>query len=140
MKEFVTALKAADQEQDESIEFGIDGFTLHAYRPTPAQFAVAMSALGPRRDMATQMAGVIDFFVEVLDTPSQQYITNRLLDRTDPFGLEEVEEILEWMVEEWSGRPTDQPSASTPSASSGGRKSTRTTTRSTSSPSASTGT
>jgi hypothetical protein len=139
IKEFVTALRAAEEPDEEHVEFTIDGHVLKCYRPSPAQLAYAMSAVGRRRETSEKVAGIIDFFVEVLDEESQAYVENRLLNRKDPFGLDEVEQVLEWMVEEWTARPTEPPSGSTRSRSNGGRKSTRPTTRPTSSGSASTG-
>lgn len=137
MKEFVTALQQSEEEQD-SITFKIDKREIKAYRPTAAQYAIAMSALGRRNNTGQKLAAIIDFFVEVLDEESQIYVENRLLDRTDPFGLDDVDAILEWMIEEWSARPTEQPSDSGQSPGSGGQKSTRRTTKSTSSRSRST--
>ena len=133
MKEFKTALRAADKPDEESLTFKVDGHELVCFMPTPAQFAYAMSSVGRRRDTGEKLAGIIDFFVEVLDEESQQYIENRLLDRKDPFGLEEVSAIMEWMVEEWTGRPTEPPSVSTRSRANGGQKSKRPTTKQTSS-------
>jgi len=136
MKEFQTAVKAVTEPvEDTAMQFSIDGRELVCYPPEPAQLAVLMAAVGRHASLQTKVAGVIDFFVEVMDEESHAYIRERLLDRTDPFGLEEVEEIMSWMIEEWSGRPTESPSVSTRSQRSGGRKSTRPTTKSTSSPS-----
>jgi len=145
-KHFEMAVKAIEQEPDEDdfITFDFpdanydDGRSpeFKAYRPLPSQFAIAMSAIGPRRDLGTKLAGIVDFMVEVLDDEGQSYVTNRLLDRRDTFGLDELQQLMEWMIEEWSARPTERPSGSTRSASRGGPKSRRPTTRKTSSASA----
>jgi len=138
VKEFVTALKAVTEE-DESIEFTLDGHVITCYRPSAAQFAVAAASVSRHRPVEEKLAGIIDFFVEILDEDSRGYIEGRLLDRNDPFGLDEVDDIMGWMVEEWSARPTQSPTGSTPSRQNGGRKSTRPTSKSTSSASARTG-
>lgn len=145
-KHFEMALKAVESDPDEddfiTFDFPDSNYDegrspeFKAYRPLPSQFAIAVSATGPRRDVATKLAGVIDFMVEVLDDEGQAYITNRLMDRKDPFGLEELEQIMEWMIEEWTARPTERPSGSTRSASSVGPRSRRATTKRTSSASA----
>jgi hypothetical protein len=112
MKEFTTALKAVvDDEQ--AMEFAIDGTEMKAYQPTDGQLAMLMSNLGRHTSVQTRLAGVIDFFVAVLDEESATYVSDRLLSRTDPLGLEQVQEIMEWMVEEWTGRPTQPLSVST---------------------------
>jgi hypothetical protein len=120
-------------EVDEGMAFTVDGTELHAYQPSDGQLAVLMASVGRHTSMPNQVAGVINFFVEVMDEPSHVYVVERLLDRTDPFGLAEVKEIMEWMVEEWSGRPTQSPSVSTRSRKNGGPRSTPPTSASTSS-------
>lgn len=133
MKEFITAAQESIEDSEKPAEFAIDGQVLYAYRPTDGQIAMTMASLARHTNEQTKTAGVIDFFVEILDEESANYVINRLLSRTDPLGLDEVQQILEWLVEEWTGRPTQRPSVSTQSPSSGGPKSKRTTLRSTSS-------
>jgi len=131
MKEFTTA--AERHEDEELLEFKIDGHDLKAYRPTDGQLAMLMASLGRHTGTTTKIAGVIDFFVEVMDSESHQYVVGRLLSREDPLGIPEVQEVCEWLIEEWSGRPTPAPSVSTPSRENGGPKSKPRTTKSTSS-------
>lgn len=133
MKEFTTAAEQSDQDAEQPLEFAIDGQVLRAYKPTEGQLAITMSALGRHTDEMTKTAGVIDFFVQILDEESYNYVVNRLLSREDPLGLQEIEDVLEWLVEEWTARPTQPPSGSTRSRSSGGPKSKPSTRRSTSS-------
>lgn len=132
MKSFTTAVvEALEDEEDEGrIEFDLDGETLVAYKPSEAQFALLMQAVGRYASMADSVAGGIDFFHAVLDDTSAQHIHARLLDRKDAFGLEEVEEIMAWLVEEWTGRPMKRRSASTRSPKSTGPASSRGTRRS----------
>lgn len=139
MKEFTTALREVTEPADEPMEFSVDGQALVCYQPSDGQLAMLMASVGRHISKTQQVAGIINFFVEVMDEPSHIYLTERLLDRTDPFGLEEVTEIMSWMIEEWTGRPTQSLSVSTPSRTNGGRKSTRRTSRSTSSDSDLTG-
>jgi hypothetical protein len=44
--------------------------------------------------------------------------------RDEVIATKTIVEIMEWMVEEWGGRPTQSPSVSTSSRRNGGRKST----------------
>lgn len=141
-KEFVTAAKAVAAEG--TAEEGLLNFdlvkmvrdaegnevegerrTLYAHRPDDGQLSMLMAVTSSMADKRTKVAGIINFFVAVMDEDDHAYITSRLLDRHDPFGIEEVTSILFWMIEEWTGNPTDEPSGSTPSRPSGGRKSTR---------------
>jgi len=129
MKEFVTAAEEAAKPEDDDgvMEFSVDGVMCKAYRPQDGQLAVLMASTSRHSNNQEQIAGVINFFVAVLDDDSHNYVVSKLLDRNDSFGLENVQEIMEWMIEEWSARPTRSPSASTSSRRSGGRKSTPTT-------------
>lgn len=133
MKEFTTALKEVTGEAEEVMKFTVDGTELTAYYPSDGQLAILAASVGRHSSVHNQVAGIIDFFVEVMDDFSHSYLRDRLLDREDPFGLEEVESIMAWMMEEWTGRPTQQPSVSTPSRRSGGPRSTQRTSRSISS-------
>lgn len=136
MKEFTTAATRVAEEGEEldsvyTLEFAVDGETLHARRPKDGQLAVLMTAASRHMPDNMRIATLIDFFVNVLDIESHHYVVGRLLDGDDEFGLEEVQDIMEWMVEEWTGRPTQPPSVSTQSRRTGGQKSTRRTPAST---------
>lgn len=133
MKEFLTAAEEATEDQEQPIEFMLDGVPLKAYRPTQGQIAMAMAATSRHASIATQTAGAIDFFVNIFDDMSHQHVVERLLSREDPLGLEQVQEIISWLMEEWSGRPTQPLSVSTQSRQSGGPKSKPRTTKQTSS-------
>ena len=133
MKEFSTAIRDAVEDSEAPMEFKIDGHVVRAFRPTDGQIAMLMAALGRHTSESTKVAGVIDFFVYTLDDESYNYVTNRLLSRDDALEMDQIQEVIEWMIEEWSGRPTQPASGSTRSQTSGGQKSSRTTSRSTSS-------
>lgn len=117
MREFTTAAKEAAKDQpDEYLPFEIDGVELRSYRPTDGQFALLMAAMaGDFAGGAEQAATLINFFLSVLDEEGRRYITHRLMDRSDSFGLENVTAILEWMTEEWSANPTKSSFVSMPS-------------------------
>ena len=127
MKEFTTAVNEAEKsEEDEGlVEFMVDGELCTAYRPSDGQLAFLMASTGRHSSTEEQIAGIINFFVAVLDDDSHNYVVSKLLDRKDKFGIEQVQEIMEWLVSEWSGRPTKSPSGSTSSPPSTGRSSTR---------------
>jgi hypothetical protein len=132
MKEFTSAIEESEQGLEAPLEFKIDGRVVRAYRPTDGQFAMVMATLGRHTSMSTKVAGIIDFFVGIMDEQSHQYVVDRLMSRDNQLGFDKVQEIIEWMVEEWSARPTPSPSGSTRSPKSGGQKSKHTTRQSTS--------
>lgn len=100
---------------------------LKAYRPGDGQMAILMQSLGRGSSTVDNIAGPLNFFDSVLDADGRAYITERLLDRNDPFGLEQIEEIMQALMEEWNGRPTQPSSGSTSSQPNGGQNSTATT-------------
>jgi hypothetical protein len=146
MKEFDTAVRVAEREDEEQEDFleweiverddsgeEIRRVPCRAFPPGDGQLAMMMAGLGRHTNDQTRVASIVDFFVGVMDEPTHTYVVDRLLDRKDKFGLAEIDSILMWLVEEWSGRPTERPSVSTPSRRTGGPKSTRRTSKSTSS-------
>lgn len=142
MKEFTTAAKkeiAADSGAEDAVTFKIDDEEIKAFRPSESQFILFMAAVGMGSTGTDGVAGVVNFLLSTLDAPSKSYIAGRLLDRDDPFGMDELQEIMEYLVEEWSGRPTESPSGSASSQPAGGQKSTPPSLASTSSELASTG-
>lgn len=127
VKAFTTAVAAAEAEdKGEAGEtpFLVDGVECMAYKPKDGQLAVLMATTGRHSSMPEQIAGIINFFASVLDDFSHTHLVSRLLDRRDDFGIEEVTGIMEWMIEEWTGNPTQEPSGSQRSRSRGGQNST----------------
>lgn len=124
IKEFTTAAKHAAGEAEDPLEFSLDGKVLRAFRPTEGQLALLMAAVSRHTSEATKVAGAIDFFVSIMDQDSYTYLADRLMSREDPIGLEQITEVTQWIIEEWSGRPTPSPSVSTPSQSPDGQNST----------------
>lgn len=126
IKQFTTAAeRAVSSDEGREIHFEIDNFPIIAYEPEPAQFAMLMASIGRGSSEMEKMAGIINFFVKILDDRGAAHIESRLLDRKDPFDLDKVEEIIDWLTEEWSGRPTQSSPASTPSRPSVGAASTQ---------------
>ena len=127
MKSFSTAGKNAaesDIEGAEPITFIVDGSEFTAYPPTSGQFALMLSAQASHRGIADKVAAMIDFFDGMLEEEDQQVFRRRLLDRRDPMDFDMVEEIMEYLIEEWSARPTQPPHESSSSPPATGRKST----------------
>ena len=124
MKEFITAATEAAELDEDCIEVPLDGQIYKAYKPTDGQFAFVFATSGKFASTEEQAAGQINFFISLFDEDDQQVLGRRLLDRKDPFGMDMVGEILESLIEEWSGRPTQASSASSPSPKPTGQKST----------------
>jgi len=127
VREFTTAARRSAPsviDGAEPIEFKVDGETYTAYPPSPGQLALLIAAQAKNREPEESIAAVIDFLDGILDEDAQAMFRRRLLDRNDPFDFDNVEQIMEGLIEEWSARPTSPPSASASSQANGGRKST----------------
>lgn len=136
MKEFATAARVVENEDHEDRyphEFKLDGVVCRARDPKDGQVGVLMAMTGRHSSTEEAIAGVINFFVSVLDPDSHSFVVSKLLDPDDEFGLEppddnpeaaSVQGILEYLMEQWSGRPTKSSSASSGSQKRGGRRST----------------
>lgn len=120
MREFITAAKAVE-EPTGVVEFKIDGQVLRAYPPTDGQLAIFMTSMGRHSSNNTRVAGAMDFFLSVLDDESHGYMAERMLSRRESEELlDKIIEIMRYLVEEWTGRPTPPLSGSTQSQESGG--------------------
>lgn len=148
MREFVTAAKkevAQVTDRPDVVQFKMkrdpedEGTEITAYRPDEAQFTVFIAAIGMGSTGTDGIAGIVNFLLSVVDQSSKSYLTSRLLDREDPFSITDLQEIMEYLIEEWSGRPSESSSDSAPSQQTGGRKSTQPMSESTSSELVSTG-
>lgn len=129
MREFATAAQRVvdenSDERDTMIEFKVGDRICYADKtPGDGQLAVLMATTTKHSGIEEQVAGTINFLFSVLDEESHTYLVSRLLDRKDPFGMENVTEILGYLMEEWSGRPTVSSPGSTASPRSDGPRST----------------
>jgi hypothetical protein len=111
-------------EPDEAdiLRFKIDKTEIVCFRPNDGQIAMLLASTSRYTKFETRLAGMIDFMVGTMDDDSREYVVARLMDRDDEFGMEQMEEILEWMVEEWVARPTQPPSDSSPSPKNDGER------------------
>lgn len=122
MREFVTAVKAAEQvaageDDPKPITVKIDGRETTFYPPSAEMLATLMALLGTADDMRL-LSSAIAYFIEMLGPEDRAWYQARLLRRDDPFDLDMVADIIVGLIEEWSGTPTELPSGST--SSSGG--------------------
>lgn len=131
MKEFFTAAKDSlgEVNEDDVITFLHDGTEVTFFQPSAGQQAIMLSMGG--RTMTGKTAGTfIELFFSAADDATQRYMQTRLLDRHDPFDLDSeggIFDLFEALIEEWSGRPTKQPSDYQPPQRATGKRSTAST-------------
>ena len=126
MREFVTAAKAV---QDDGDTFGrdtmmkVDGREVWFMPATEGQMALLLSTdMLPTTDRIS--IGVNLFFGLLRDDRDSDHFRGRMFDRKDPFGAGEIAEIVQALIEEWSGDPTQESSDSTGSPPPTGESST----------------
>lgn len=125
MKEFVTAVEAAENDDEEGwVDFKVDGYQCRARRPSPGQVAYLSSTMHKHAPLHQKIAGSINFCFAVMDEDSASYLSEKLLSQSDAFELPQVQDIIEFLLEEWSGRPTERSSDSSSTAATTGSNST----------------
>jgi hypothetical protein len=137
VKEFITAVAAKESDDKEGwIEFPVveqdtEGnrvrtMNCRAKRPTSGQVAYLSMTTHKRQSWETQVSGIINFVMAIMDDETAAYLSDRLLDHNDPFEIEQIQEIIEYLVEEWAARPTEPSSDSSKSPDTSGSTSTAT--------------
>lgn len=133
MKQFEVAVEEAAEDGNQgAVEFEIrkgpekddEWQKVTAYLPQGGQLAMLLASVGRGQTEEQRIAGYINFFVNVLDDEGANLIERRLLSRKDPFGIKTVEKILDDLVLDWSGHPTQRQSDSASSPPTDGPKST----------------
>lgn len=126
MREFTTSARAAGDEGDdfgEDVEINVDGRTVKIMPVNEG--ALAMLLASDAAPLHEKVSANINFFFSILrDGRDVDYFKSRLYDRRDAFGTEQVIDIVEGVIEEWSGDPTQSSSDSTGSQDSTGESST----------------
>jgi hypothetical protein len=104
----------AEVEDDDFIEFNLDGRIMRAYTPTEGQLAFMLAALGRGQTQDSRFAAILNIMFESLRGDDKDYLENRLLSR-DPkkrLSMKMIESIFEHITSEWFARPTQSPSDS----------------------------
>lgn len=113
----------AEAEVEEYIPFKVDGRELHAYHPNDGQLAFMLASLGRGQSQDQRFAAIINIMLSCLRDDDRDYLEGRLLDRgKNRLKIEKIEEIFEFLCEEWFARPTQPPSDSAQSPPNDGQK------------------
>lgn len=120
MKEFITAVEEAIAEtegtpaDEQFVEFKLDNRVLRAYPPNEGQLVFMLAALGRGQTADQRFAAIVNIMMSSLRDDDADYMEDRLLSR-DPakrLPVKQLEQIFEYLSEEWFARPTQQPSDS----------------------------
>lgn len=135
MKSFTSAAEEVLDEGtgEKPIEFELDGRTMRAYQPNDGQLAFMLAALGRGQTNDQRFASIINLIINCLHSEDADYLESRLLSSgRDRLPVKTIEQIFEFLVEEWFARPTQPQSDSAGTPPTTGPKSKPRTTKSTS--------
>lgn len=117
MKEFISAIEENENEEngeDSFVEFKLDGRVMRAYQPDASQLTFLLAALGRGQRNEQRFANIVNIMMSSLREDDADYFEARLLER-DPrrkISLKTMEEVFEYIIEQWFGDPTQSPSGS----------------------------
>ncbi len=117
---------AAEREADhfEPITVKILDREITVDYPGSGQIVYMTAELAEVQDDLNQVGGLMNFIYRLVPREDAQYIRQQLLDPLSGFDGEEVVSFVEYLVEEWSSRPTEKSSVSSPSRPKTGQSST----------------
>lgn len=127
IKSFSTAAKSVEDNETPvgaPVEVEFDERKILFNPPTTGQWAVTMAGNSDAADTSEQLATQINFFFSLLGSKDAAWFKHRLFDRDDPFDVDNIAELIEYLMEEWAGRPTKPSSTSSTAQSNGGKRST----------------
>jgi len=137
IKQFGNAARGARDEGEEDLELEVMILDrkIHLNSPGSGQLSyLAMTIASNNRDLLT-VGRLINFIVNLMDDDDQGYVSALLLDRDSGFDGEDIVDVAEYVVEEWSSRPTQTSTGSSKSPQATGRRSTGATRKAGSTPS-----
>lgn len=98
------------------ISFRVDDDLFHAARGVPADvlmdFATEFSGMSLSTPVDQQLKAFRSVLELVLLPESLERFNKRLRDRENPIEIDQVEQIITWLMEQYGLRPTEQPSSS----------------------------
>lgn len=112
------------------ILFRIDDDVFHAAKAIPAEvlmdFATQFSGMGLATPVDEQLKAFRGVFELVLLPDSLALFNERMRDRANPIEIDQCEQVITWLMEQYGLRPTELPSSSPPGQESPGTGTTST--------------
>lgn len=99
------------------IQFRVDDDVFEAAAAVPAEvmisFAEGFSSMNPENMNPAEVVGALRKVIEVVLAPSSlERFQERMRDTANPIDMEQLDEIVQWLFEEYGLRPTIEPSGS----------------------------
>lgn len=93
--------------------------------PNSTEFTYITMNLASHNQMFTAVAASLDIILGLIeDDTDRRWLGTALLDRENPLDIEYVTDIVLYLIEEWTARPTREPSGSSRSRQRTGKPST----------------
>lgn len=103
-------------KQRKDISFRVDEDMFHAARGVPAEvlldFAAQFSGMETSATVDQQLKAFRSMLDVVLLPESLERFTARMRDRENPIEIDQVEDIVTWLMEQYGLRPTEASSSS----------------------------
>lgn len=113
MKDFDTRRKER-AERDRGFTLGGESFVMKAgVRPEVLAAYEAIDVAATPEAKLAQMDGMVLDFLETEDGAAEERWRKVRSIEENPVTLQDIQDVIEWMIEAQTGRPTGQPSAST---------------------------
>lgn len=126
MKEFTSSVRARTDGSGanlRNLSFTLDGESYTLRAPKEAQMAYLAASTSASKQVNDRIAGVLDFVEATLMQPGRERLRTRLLDPDDILELDIIVDIMDWAMEEWTGRPPTSAAGSSRQRLNGGRRS-----------------
>lgn len=120
MKEFEVAIGNAAIKDAKTIKFKLGKDTLTAQPATTGQLALFLRS-GSRGTGFSSVTALMEFVSDILDDKDWARVEDHLRDGLD---INVLSEIVNYLIGEWSGRPTTPSSGSSSTRTAIGRRST----------------
>lgn len=100
-----------------SLQFRIDDDVFEAARAIPAevliQFVERFTTADPTQMTPKEQVGIFREVLEIVLLPSSyQRMKERMNDPSAPVDMEQLDQIIQWLMEEYGMRPTNESSSS----------------------------
>lgn len=113
IREFGDAARAASAGTEDTVPVSILGRVIEVEFPGTAQLAYVAAKMATVQNDLEGAGVAINFLISTMSDADGRYVHGLLLDKHSGFGIDEVTDLAEYLMEAWAdGNPTSGSSAS----------------------------
>jgi hypothetical protein len=121
----IASLTEEDQSDEPNVEFKLLDREVSLKYPGSGALAYLTATMSTVSDNLSAVGIVINFVVSCMEPEDARYLNQILLDSQSGFDVEDISELAEFLLEEWSGgNPTSGSSGSSRQGRTSGKSST----------------